>query len=171
MNNNTERERLAREWAERTKTAPGVKSHPGLIAAIEYILATTTPPTMADVEWGPEHYLAGATTPDGLEVVMMWHDEHTDSIITDEGAIPRDRLISNGKGYNLRETTEPEHPETLTTSEDYENAPEGTIVAQNGCSPYVKQGLNRWKDTSDGIFSDKIMAGTSRKVLRRGWGE
>lgn len=166
MTDNTER--LARKWAEYIKSETSLIRTQEVHAAAEYILATTTPPTMADVEWGPEHYLAGATTPEGLEVVMMWHDEHTDNIITDEGAIPRDRLISNGKGYNLREIKEPEHPETLTMAEDYENAPAGTIVAENGDSPYIKRGLGDWADRFGDKRSNEGMSGISRKVLR--WG-
>lgn len=166
MTNNNER--LARKWAEGIKSLGDRNCEPNVIAAADYILATT-PPTMAEVEWGPEHYLAGATTPDGLEVVMMWHDEHTDNIITDEGAIPRDRLISNGKGYNLREIKEPEHPKILTTVEGYKNAPIGTIVARNEFSPYMKYGLNRWSGTANSTFSDKDLAGAAQKVLR--WGD
>ena len=53
-----ERERLAREWA--TSTLP--KGDAKTMAAIEHILATTTEPTMADVEWDwDKHLLAGAT--------------------------------------------------------------------------------------------------------------
>lgn len=115
---NNELERLAREWAERTKTAPGVKSHPGLTAAIEHILDSTTPPTMADVEWD-----------------------------------------------------EAEHSETLVAEQDYENALEGTVVAQNECSPHVKKGRGFWQGMFSSIASDEMMAGTSRKVLRWGWGE
>lgn len=169
MNNDIER--LARRWAERITAQPDWKWDPGLTAAAEHILATTTPPTMADVEWGPEHYLAGATTPEGLEVVMMWHDEHTENIITDEGNIPRYRLMPNGKTYRLAEVTdEPEHPEVLSTVEDYENAPAGTIVANNGDSPYTKRGLGDWADRFDDKRSNEGMSDTSRKVLRWGWG-
>lgn len=65
MNNNTKR--LAREWAERIKAAPEGTYTPRAIAAAEHILATTTPPTMAEVEWNnEEHHLAGATPTQAL---------------------------------------------------------------------------------------------------------
>lgn len=126
--------KLARKWAadcqgEGKLPAYGIAAQ----AAAEYILATTTPPTMADVEWDDEkHYLAGATTSNGGSVVMLWHDDiDTDHIITDHAEWPRDRLTPNGKKYELREVgapKQPEHPATLMTEQDYENAPVGTIV-------------------------------------------
>lgn len=64
-----------------------------------------------------------------------------------------------------------EHPETLRTLEDYEDAPVGTVVAHNGCFPYVKQGRDVWTDTFDDKFSDDLLSGISRQVLRWGWGE
>lgn len=64
-----------------------------------------------------------------------------------------------------------EHPETLRTAEDYKDAPVGTVVAHNGCFPYVKQGRDVWTDTFDDKCSDDFLSGISRQVLRRGWGE
>lgn len=62
-------------------------------------------------------------------------------------------------------------PVELTTLEDFENAPAGTIVANNGDSPYTKRGLGDWADRFDEKRSNEGMSGTSRKVLRWGWGE
>ena len=116
-------------------------------AAAEYILAHVPAPTMQGVQWEHEkHHLAGATTPAGHDAVMMWHDEEdTGYIITDLDAWRPDQLTPNGKRYELREVgapEEPEHPDVLKTVEGYENAPVGTIVALNGCLPYVKRGRN-----------------------------
>lgn len=164
-------ERLAREWAEMIKAAPEDYGLASVHAAAEYILATTTPPTMADVEWDTkEHHLAGATLSGGSEVVMMWYDEDTNLIVTEKGFAPCEDLTPNGKRYELREITEPEHPETLTTMEDYENAPAGTIVAENGESPYVKRWPDDWADRFGEKRSNEGMSSTSRKVLRWGWG-
>ena len=62
-------------------------------------------------------------------------------------------------------------PVELTTVEDYDNAPAGTIVALNGDSPYLKRVLGNWADRFGDKRSDEGMAGTSRKVLRWGWVE
>lgn len=66
---------------------------------------------------------------------------------------------------------EPAHPESLETEEDYKNAPVGTIVARNEDYPFVKNGPGGWWDMYSNMFDEKEMAGTSRKVLRWGWGE
>ena len=173
MSNDTQR--LARAWAELVLTQEIIT--PEAVAAAEHILATTTPPTMADVEWDHDKYhLHGATTPKGDEVVMLWHDDiDTDHIITDHAEWPRDRLTPNGKRYELREVgapEQPEHPETLVTLEDYENAPVGTVVAMRGCFAWTKGGCGDWGD-GDGRNWDTNgeMAGIKRDVLRKGWGK
>lgn len=73
----------------------------------------------------------------------------------------------------LQEATaaeKPEHPETLTTVEDYENAPEGTVVAKNGWLPWVKTRSNRWEDKNIAV-GNREQSGDKRRVLRWGWGE
>lgn len=65
---------------------------------------------------------------------------------------------------------QPEHPETLRTVEDYVDAPAGTVVEGRGKLPWTRLEYV-WKETSGGVESDAGMAGTSRKVLRWGWGE
>ncbi|MBC3179392.1 hypothetical protein [Corynebacterium lujinxingii] len=126
MRNN--QERLAREWAERIKSVPEVNYGPEANAAAEIVLATTTPPTMADAEWEHEkHHLAGANYKDGSPVVMIDATGLGEIYSIDLGA-PHGRmffpymgdLIPNGKRYELREITEPEHlvePSTKTMDE------------------------------------------------------
>lgn len=184
MNNDTKR--LARKWAERKQKQAerhwedsGYTIREDTQAAIKHVLATTPEPTMEDVEWeDKKHHLAGATTPDGDEVVMMWHDANgTGHIIADLGEGPRESLTPNGKRYELVEVTdkpepadEPEHPETLETLEDYENAPDGTIVAlPRTIKTWVKAGADGWLG-SLGFRSSASMAGTPRTMLREGWG-
>lgn len=126
-------QRLAREWAENIDP---LLLNERARAAIEHVLATTTPMTMADTVWDDEeHHLAGATTPSGIEVVMLWLNTGINRIVTDDALYARDMLTPNGKRYELREVGAPEqpaHPETLETLEDYENAPYGTIVDIDG---------------------------------------
>ena len=80
--------------------------------------------------------------------------------------------LANGKswiGVDLKDLIL--DPVELTTAEDFENAPEGTIVARNEDYPLVKNGQGDWWDTYHNTFDEKELAGTSRKVLRWGWGE
>ena len=166
-----ERERLAREWAERAKTREVSSLEEQ--AAADHVLATTTEPTMADVEWSDEkHRLAGATTPKGDKVAMLWHDDSgTDHIITDFGEYPREYLTPNGKRYELREVTGGEHPETLTTVEDYRRAHLGTIIAGEVSSAWQKT-VDGWVLVGDAEpETDLFMAKTERTVLRWGWVE
>lgn len=119
-----EQERLARQWAESCQPYTLTST---ALAARDYILATTAPPTMADVEWNDEkHHLAGATTPGGDDVVMMWHNELSKyPIICDNDAYRADCLTPNGKKYELCEVTgEPEHPVEPSTKTMDEYSPE-----------------------------------------------
>lgn len=188
--NNTHK---VRQWAENFKADSLYGSTMDeLVAAADHILATTTPPTMADIEWDDDkHYLAGATTPDDTDCVMIWSDlDLSGDIVCDDSAWRPDQLTPNGKRYKLVEVTDkpeegeptvssgekvgpdqPNHPETLTTVEDYENAPEGTIVALSRFAPYVKKLGGSWSNMTGRRFSEERLAGTSRKVLRWGWGE
>ena len=63
------------------------------------------------------------------------------------------------------------HPEFLETEADYENAPEGTIVACDDSSPWHKFD-SVWLSTA--VYEGnnaKNMTGVIREVLRWGWGE
>ncbi|WP_273407860.1 hypothetical protein [Corynebacterium ureicelerivorans] len=168
-------EQLARQLAEHVKALE--VSSPEMTATAERILATTTPLTMADVEWDDEkHHLAGATTPKGDEVVMLWHDDiDTDHIITDHAEWQRDRLTPNGKHYELREVgapAEPAHPETLATEPDYRNAPHGTIVDIDGT--VAVRGWDGWYLANiAGAHPPKSMSrrGEGNVIRWGGWGK
>lgn len=276
-----ERERLARQWAE--------EADPKLLSEMtravrDHILATTTRPTMADVEWDDKHFLAGATINEGdsaKEMVMCGFTRDGEIYVVEPNPgrgkrgywpMPGD-LTPNGKRYELVEVTETEpstktmdeyspkeqadmvgmwagynrhvaggdptafviitgeeneagrvpcynpgapmphawapdpwmltprfdlprawstdgepyaptvspgenvgndqqeHPETLSTLEDYENAPEGTIVAlQATASVWVKSD-GMWRRGDYDTWTSESMAGVSRTILRLGWGE
>lgn len=175
MTNDTER--LAREWAEYIKSEKSILRTQEVYAAADYILANASLPTMADVKWDDEkHLMAGAARDYGtgpVDVVMLAGIEERIDFIMLDGTCsygPSDQFTPNGKRYELREIKEPKHPETLTTEQDYENAPAGTIVAENGESPYVKRWLDDWADRFGEKRSNEGMSSTSRKVLRWGWG-
>ena len=65
----------------------------------------------------------------------------------------------------------PAHPEFLETEADYQNAPEGTIVACDDSSPWHKF-ESVWLSTVvyEGNSAEN-MTGIIREVLRWGWGE
>lgn len=186
-----QRKRLAREWAkdcqgEGKLPAYGIAAQ----AAADHILATTTEPTMADVEWDDEkHYLAGATSElTSNEVVMLGpRAGMIDCFRIETGktiSTTRNALTPNGKRYELREvgaTVSPdendapaqgEYPRTLTTVEDYENAPDGTIVAVPGWNtlPLLKRDGVWHRDRL--IFeSGELVDDRTTEVLRWGWGD
>ena len=172
-----ERERLARQWAVDFQGAGKLPAY-GIAAqaAAEHIMATTPELTMADEVWDEgDHYLAGCMTQYGEMVMLRPHGVNLLVHDLNSGLTEiwdRDDATPNGKRYELVEVTnQPEHPETLTTEKDYENAPVGTIVALNGFFPYVKQGRDVWADTFDDKWPDDFLSGISRQVLRWGWGE
>ena len=71
-----------------------------------------------------------------------------------------------------RPEPEPEHPATLSSVEDYETAPVGTIVASPDNNPWVKVSEEGWLVSGSLISStNSDMAELDEKdVLRKGWG-
>ena len=63
------------------------------------------------------------------------------------------------------------HPEFLETEADYQNAPEGTIVACDDSPPWYKFD-SAWLSTiTHGRNDAKDMTGVIREVLRWSWGD
>ena len=63
------------------------------------------------------------------------------------------------------------HPEFLETEADYDNAPEGTIVACEDSPPWYKFDSTWLSTVAGGSNSAESMSGIIREVLRWGWGE
>ncbi|PKF69134.1 hypothetical protein CXB45_03025 [Corynebacterium mastitidis] len=63
--------------------------------------------------------------------------------------------------------TTPEHPEYLETEDDYDNAPEGTIVAEDAGTPALHS-MAVWC-YGDRTLDSAEMEGEPRRVLRWGW--
>lgn len=63
----------------------------------------------------------------------------------------------------------PEHPEVLTTEEDYKNAPTGTVVAESKSTPWMKRVDGLWEHIRHLERDDCDMSARSRRVLRWGW--
>lgn len=61
-------------------------------------------------------------------------------------------------------------PETVTTEEEYGALPVGSVVAARGEDPYVHRDYT-WVSAEEDIAEPAEMAGTTRQVLRRGWGK
>lgn len=103
---------LARQWAEWNKSCE--VSSPEIQAAANFILAHTTPPTMAEVEWDDEkHYLAEAEHPDFGKVIMLGLNARS---LIDFFApkryssrfkeVPPEDLTPTGRRYTLTEVQE-----------------------------------------------------------------
>ena len=169
----TEQKNKARQWAEGVLSNPEAHSEME-IAAAKHTIDTTPPLTMDGVEWDSEkHYLAGATAFGGKEVMMIRPTRDDTCIVTDKGTWLRGLLTPNGKRYELREVgapEQPEHPETLVTEQDYENAPTGTVVAEHGGFARTKGYDGNWYRGGDWL-TNGLMAGTERQVLRWRWGK
>ena len=254
MTNNTDAQ-IAREWAEGfIKYADSAEIvDADTLTAARHILATTTPPTMADIAWdddvhtglcalyaygdlvlmiGPDldnedtiichyiHYGSPVTvgllaekltpipgtkinltprrepepesTPEPEDVkpdpqpgeawlieyegkryeAIYWYsplyahwvfvrDREGACSIESHEAAPVSRLVGEAV---------PSHPAVLVTEEDYENAPEGTIVANDLSDPWVKDSMGFWLVCGEGGGEiSRLMALSSRRVLR--WGE
>lgn len=61
-------------------------------------------------------------------------------------------------------------PETVTTEEEYGALPEGSVVAKNEERAWTLMG-GKWHTGTFNAASHLGMEGTTRHVLRRGWGE
>ncbi|MGV0438884.1 hypothetical protein ACUY2L_06895 [Corynebacterium mastitidis] len=63
----------------------------------------------------------------------------------------------------------PEHPKYLVTEEDYRNAPEGTVVAEDGELAYQAWDNSKWERAGHFPCGAEDMAGKARGLLRWGW--
>lgn len=178
-----EKEKLAREWAEQVKSVPEVNYGPKANAAADHILATTTKPTMDEVEWdAKKHVLAGATlltnNDEQVDVVMLAKDVSIIDYATLDGKHGYEHysyFTPNGKKYELHEAIGGEHPETLTTVEDYEDAPTGTVMSMPSGLVLMKEWKGTWR--AAGLthpLENEVLADSSdipAIVLRKGWGK
>lgn len=161
------------EWAKDVVSEPEKHSLDAHIAA-EHILATNAELTMADIRWDEtRHHLAGATTNVGNSVVMMWLDHNSGRINTAMGSYRPDALTPNDRRYELvkvkksKDLDRPVHPEALCTEEDFDNAPEGTIVADSYADPWVKHD-HMWYSHGSERDSEDMVTHDGLPVVR--WG-
>ena len=62
-------------------------------------------------------------------------------------------------------------PVELTTVEDFEDAPKGTVVAKPEVDPCKKVYPNRWESPNSTLTNGGMASVSPWKVLRWGWGE
>ena len=136
---------------------------------------------MDEVAWSDEeHALAGAVMDIGggpIDVVMLAGSVDGIDYVTLDGKFgyePRYYFTPNGKKYELVEVgapEEPEHPETLTTVEDYRTAPSGTISVELNGYPWLKVNSAIWESRSLEFSPQTMFMHGPHSVLRWGWGE
>ncbi|MDK8242134.1 hypothetical protein [Corynebacterium coyleae] len=147
---------LARKWAEQVD-----QRYPASAleeAARDYILAHIPAPTMAGRWDNKTHFLAGATYGITQEPMVMIgpniDDFSIDCVAPARNSgyrVPDHLLTPNGKRYRLVEDVEPGHPATLTTLEDYEDAPMGTVVEERSTGfAFIKVGQSLWCNAAKG---------------------
>ena len=153
----TPEDKLAREWSDDYLAYVGKSNElkeesPRAYAAALFIRENTDPLTMEGVEWSDRaHLLAGADWESTPVVMIEQCDSDTITVLSliDQEIWTADSasLVPNGKRYTVTElaelgklddTAQPTHPEFLQTRQDYENAPDGTIVASDSGAPWLK---------------------------------
>lgn len=148
---------LARKWAE--KVDPRYPASALEEAARDYILAHVPAPTMAGTGWDDKtHFLAGATYERTKEPVVMIGPNVKDFTIDcifptrNTGYRVYDNMLTpNGKRYRMVEDTETDHPATLTTVDEYDKAPNGTIIEERYTGfAFIKVGQSLWRNAAKG---------------------
>ena len=97
----------------------------------------------------------------GLAIILALNDTHESGAMW---AYTRSDSLTFAE-----EPAKPAHPEFLETEADYQNAPEGTIVACEDSSPWYKSGPEWSSVDFCGIKDNKGMSRARRRVLR--WGK
>lgn len=99
---------LARQWAEWNKSCE--VSSPEIQAAANFILAHTTPPTMAEIDWDDDkHHLAEAEDEHGIRMIMVSDELDFIRCMQPPNAggivlgVPKKDLTPTGRRYVLQE--------------------------------------------------------------------
>ena len=105
-------------------------------------------------------------------VATDWNNHHGEHFCVffnnSHGCVEYSYLSADHLTFVDAEPAKPAHPEFLETEGDYENAPEGTIVACEDSSPWYKSGPEWLSVDFCGAKDDKGMSRARRRVLR--WG-
>ena len=162
----------ARAWAE------GAQSSVSLVVreAAQILLDLLPEPTLDEIGWDWDtHHMAGAISPQEEEVVMLWFDDDANLVICAESAWRPDELTPTGNRYKLVNVNDraeqAAHPTVLETEQDFEDAPQGTIVTRRIRTPWTRLNNGEWACGAEGKRkSSADMADYDGwRVLRWGW--
>lgn len=109
-------------------------------------------------------------------VALKFNGDHWctgDGVVDDAHWWTDDEVTLIAPLVSARPEPQPDHPRTLSSVEDYENAPVGTIVASPDNSPWVKTFEKGWGPSWSVIGrsnSDMAELLEGQDVLRKGWG-
>ena len=134
---------------------------------IDYEPAKPAPPTLPAGMRLADHKNFGRVV-----VATDWNNHHGEHFCVffnnSHGCVEYSYLSADHLTFVDAEPAKPAHPEFLETEGDYENAPEGTIVACEDSSPWYKSGPEWLSVDFCGAKDDKGMSRARRRVLR--WG-
>lgn len=106
------------------------------------------------------------------EVYAAWSGTHGNEWLDDVDGDLETWLYELHAQIQGVEVTAPAHPEFLENEADYENAPEGTIVALDGSGTIWLKKFGGWRNTAgDHGVESACIALDSRRILRWGWGK
>lgn len=188
---------------------PDLEPH---VEALESLLPTPTPRTMADVEWNDDEHagLCAQNSEAGIVRMLFQAETQICCLSSYSGVfwkVPSDLTPIPGTRVDLSPTSEPEcedgpeeyrefmdfimnepvtiidtpptindaPPTTLTTVEDYENAPSGTVVWGRSSGSHLRTALekwdHRWHETgvNAGYEDDDMERHGPHQILR--WGD
>ena len=177
---------IIREWAEAKVSGRHFATDCDLKVA-RYILASMPAPTMAETEWDDdvhaglcaEHPVYGAVRMIGAnpagDIQFLYAEEgrlrHRWTHPANLTPIPGTKIDLAPRREQGPEPT-PEHPAVLTTREDYENAPAGTIAADDdGAAVKVSDGTWKWTGSELSYRSDDLCYGESDPMTVARWGK
>lgn len=171
--------REAREWARQTIQQKDGRLY-GEVAAAEAVLELSEEPSLENEEWDrKKHFLLGVTDDDGDNGVLVGSNGSGEFQVyypLFNGVLTAfdSNLRPNGKKYQItEEDAAPEvaaaQPKTLTTKEDYENAPAGTVVALHLFAPWTKSHNGKWESGTSSVGSHDLSLSGPHTVLRWGW--
>lgn len=158
---------IARRWAQIAREDARLSTQ----EAAKALLALLPEPTLAEIGWDWDtHHMAGAITPQEEEVVMLWFDDDANLVICAESAWRPDELTPTGRRYKLAALNkQTAHTWYLTTAEEAEDVPEGTIIAKPGSEPYLMDDDLGWITPSGAYTHEHVVENLPWCVLRWGW--
>lgn len=136
------------------------------LEAIKSVLPERPKQTMDEIGWDQDKNFLWEAEHGRTKVAMLGYSLEDHAILTNKGHISPRHLTPTGRRYKL---VLDGHPEYLETEQDYEDAPEGTVVAMRpGGIPGVKH--DSVSKLFTGASGSERMSGERRRVLRWGWG-